>query len=542
MNKKSGIIGALALTLLAIAIVVVLVLKKGPAAEPSQTVTLKNGDMYTMTASYVSQIIDGNKQKMLAYNGSIPGPTIRVDQGAEITINFKNDTDMPQLLHSHGVRMDSAFDGSQSVQQEMKPGESFAYKLKFPDAGVYWYHPHANEVYGQPRGLYGAFIVTPKSTNYFPPVNREVPIFLSDLPIENGKITIDKNDSDHTLMGHYGNVLLVNGQEHYTLFAQQGEVVRLYVINAANARPYNFAINGAKMKLVGGDSGAYERATFADSVVLGSSERAIVDVYFANPGTYAIENKTPNKTYSMGNIVVEAGTVSFSYKKQFDILQTNTETVSSIDPFRKYFDASPDKELSLTVSMSMMGGMNHSMHSSDTDEDTVNLMGMQMTREAAIEHCKTMPNMSGCEPFLGSGKPDPALDGIEWEDTMGAMNGMMDSESTQWKIVDNETRKENMDIMWDLEKDQPVKIRITNDANSMHPMQHPMHFHGQRFLVVSRNGVRQTNLVWKDTVLVKAGETVDIILDPSNPGTWMAHCHIAEHLAGGMMFGFRVHP
>ena len=71
-------------------------------------------------------------------------------------------------------------------------------------------------------------------------------------------------------------------------------------------------------------------------------------------------------------------------------------------------------------------------------------------------------------------------------------------------------------------------------------MQHPFHFHGQRFLVAARDGVRESNLVWKDTVLVPAGRTVDIVLDTTNPGRWMAYCHISEHLEASMMFGFRV--
>ncbi|MEK7649883.1 MAG: multicopper oxidase domain-containing protein, partial [Patescibacteria group bacterium] len=108
------------------------------------------------------------------------------------------------------------------------------------------------------------------------------------------------------------------------------------------------------------------------------------------------------------------------------------------------------------------------------------------------------------------------------------------------KIVDQDTGKANMDIDWSFAKGKPVKIRIFNDPRSMHPMQHPIHFHGQRFLVVARNGVGQSNLVWKDTTLVRSGETVDIILDPSNPGEWMAHCHISEHLESGMMFSFVV--
>jgi FtsP/CotA-like multicopper oxidase with cupredoxin domain len=73
-----------------------------------------------------------------------------------------------------------------------------------------------------------------------------------------------------------------------------------------------------------------------------------------------------------------------------------------------------------------------------------------------------------------------------------------------------------------------VRIRLVNDMEQDHPMHHPFHIHGAgRFLVISRHGLTEPNLVWKDTVLVRAGETVDILLDVSNPGLWMAHCHIA---------------
>ena len=74
-------------------------------------------------------------------------------------------------------------------------------------------------------------------------------------------------------------------------------------------------------------------------------------------------------------------------------------------------------------------------------------------------------------------------------------------------------------------------------------MHHPFHIHGAgRFLVLSRDAVIESNLVWKDTVLIRAGQTVDILLDITNPGRWMAHCHIAEHHEGGMMFSFNVGP
>lgn len=483
-------------------------------ATESQVVDLKNGDTYDLAAGYVTKVVAGRKQIMLAYNGSIPGPTIRVSQGAEIIVNFKNDTDLPALLHSHGVRMDNAFDGSQAVQKEMSPGESFSYKLTFPDAGIYWYHPHAKEVYGQGLGLYGAFIVTPVDSEYFPPVNRELSLFLSDIPVKNGLITLDKNETSHSLMGHYGNVSFVNGEENFVLRASAGEVVRLYVINAANARPFNFAIKGLKLKLVGGDSGAYEKAAFVESVILGPSERAIVDVFIPRAGRYEIQNKTPNFSYTLGAISADSESAQSSFEEAFDVLQNNFATIQSIDPFRDYFVAEPEKTIALTLSM---GG---------------NMMNMPDRGHGN----NVMPGGARMSGSMMSESPD----GIEWDDTNTMMNEISNTNSIKWKIVDQATGKENMDIDWVFERNVPVKIRIFNDPNSMHPMQHPIHFHGQRFLVVARSGVKQENLVWKDTTLVASGETVDIILDPSNPGKWMAHCHISEHLEAGMMFGFKV--
>ena len=88
----------------------------------STVVELQDGNTYNLTAHYITKTIAGKEHTMLAYNNSIPGPTIKIAQGAEITINFKNDTDLPALLHAHGVRMDNAFDGSQLQQAEMMPG------------------------------------------------------------------------------------------------------------------------------------------------------------------------------------------------------------------------------------------------------------------------------------------------------------------------------------------------------------------------------------------------------------------------------------
>jgi FtsP/CotA-like multicopper oxidase with cupredoxin domain len=484
------------------------------ASKPTETVELKNGDTYDLVASYVEKDISGTKYKMLAYNGSIPGPLIKIAQGSEVTINFKNDTDMSTLLHSHGVRMENAFDGSQTTQKEMKPGETFAYKLKFPDAGMYWYHPHVREDYEQELGLYGNYLVVPTNMSYWDQVNQEVPLFLDDILIENGKIVLSKQGADHTLMGRYGNTMLVNGETDYSLSVKKGEVIRFYVTNAANARPFNFAIEGAKLKLVGADGGAYEKDQWKDSVIISPSERAIVEVLFDRSGTFAIQNKTPDKVYTIGTVNVSDTPVQVSYVSQFNQMKTHAETVQSIDPLRAYFDKSPDKELKLTMTMSGEP--------------------MQMQQSMGGGHMMSNGQM------MGGSMMGTSPDGIEWDDTNKMQGSMSNTDNVQWKIVDQSTGKENKDISWTFKKDVPVKIRIFNDPNSMHPMQHPIHFHGQQFLVLAINGVKQTDLVWKDTVLVPSGQTIDILLNPTNPGEWMAHCHIAEHLEAGMMLMFKV--
>jgi FtsP/CotA-like multicopper oxidase with cupredoxin domain len=129
---------------------------------------------------------------------------------------------------------------------------------------------------------------------------------------------------------------------------------------------------------------------------------------------------------------------------------------------------------------------------------------------------------------------------VEWSGTMPMMNWASTGRQVRWILRDQDSGRENMDIDWRFRRGEPVRIHLVSQRQSAHAMQHPIHFHGQRFLILAVNGESNQNLVWKDTVLVPAGSTVDILLDPSNPGRWMVHCHIAEHLSAGMMAAFTV--
>lgn len=480
-------------------------------AVATNIVDLKDGDTFDLTIQKVKKKIAGKEVVMFGYNGSVPGPTIRVPQGAEITIRLKNGLGIPTTLHSHGVRVDNAFDGTPDVTQKEIPKDgSFTYKIKFPDAGVFWYHPHVREDYTQEMGLAGNFLVVSRDSTYWNKVDKEVPLMVDDILLDaNGEVAAFGSVTNHALMGRFGNQMLVNGVSDYSLSVHKGEVARFYITNVANTRVFNLVIPGAKMKLVGSDNGKYERETFVDSVLIAPSERAVVEVLFETAGNFPIQHKTPQRTYVMGNITVAGENSSAVNTPSFLKLHTNKDIVQSIDAVRKFFNKKIDKNIALTVNMGAMGGGGHMMPDGS-------MMGGAM---------------------MENDKPGEK---IEWEDTMAMMNQMATTNAIAWKIIDQDTQKAGMDIQWKFKVGDMVKVKIYNDPKSGHPMQHPIHIHGQRFLVLSTNGVKATNLVWKDTALIQEGDTVEILIAMENPGTWMTHCHISEHLEGGMMFNFTV--
>lgn len=466
-----------------------------PNARDSETVELSDGASYKLTASIVKKTIDGKTVKMLAYNGSIPGPLLRVQQGSKITIDFTNQTDVESSIHSHGIRLENAFDGTHYVQDPVQPGGTFRYELTFPDPGMYWYHPHFREDYAQELGLYGNILVVPKDPNYWSPVAREVAVFIDDLLMnDDGIVSFSQDAADHALMGRFGNVFLLNGNEDYELRVNRGETVRFFFTNAANTRVFNLRIPDVDIKLVGGDSGRYEQEKIIDEILIAPSERAIVEVSFDTLGTYSIHHRTPDRTSELGRIVVENAPTQDLGPGFLSRLREDEDFLRDRKKYESFLSTAPDKSLRLTLGMMGMGGMMMAQH------------------------------------------PEK----IEWEDTMGMMNQMSTSESVTWQLVDEETGKVNEAINWKFTKGDLVKIRINNDEHSMHPMQHPIHLHGQRFLVLATNGNVNPNFVWKDTALIQTGDTVDLLVDMSNPGMWMLHCHIAEHLESEMMLGFEV--
>ena len=274
-------------------------------AVPSQVVDLEDGDEVELRIAPVSKRIGDATVRMIAYNGSIPGPTLRVREGSELVVNVSNETDLETTVHWHGLRLDNRYDGTHQTQKPIPVGGGFTYRIDFPDPGVYWYHPHIREDYGQELGLYGNILVVPADPDYWPPAHREVLLTLDDVLIEHGKIAaFARDETTHTAMGRFGNVMLVGGETELALDAQLGEIVRFYLTNTANTRVFNVAVPEARMKLVGGDSGRVEREELVDSVILAPSERVVVDVLFERPGRVTLEHRTPQQAYPLAAIEV----------------------------------------------------------------------------------------------------------------------------------------------------------------------------------------------------------------------------------------------
>jgi FtsP/CotA-like multicopper oxidase with cupredoxin domain len=430
------------------------------------------------------------------YDGSLPGPEIRVRQGERLRIAVENGLDEETTVHWHGLRVPNAMDGVPHLTQApIAPGETFTYEFDAVDAGTFWYHPHQRSFEQVGRGLYGPLIVEEADPVR---VDRDLTWVLSDWRLtktaEMRKDFGNRHDMMHN--GRVGNTVTINGRVPDVFPVRKGERIRLRLINAANARIFGLDFGSHEPVVIALDGQPVEpHAPEGGLVVLGPAMR--VDVIL----DMTADTRSPVSVVDRFYKGLEYRLVDLAYEDE---------------PLR---DKAPDWPVVLPPNPL-------------PEPYLPTAARHEVTFNGGMMGAMVMQEMGGSMGDMGKDSSG-AMGGM-----MGNMGGMMNMMHSGgiWFINGVAAEGHVMDPMLTLARDKSHVIAMTN-ATAWH---HPMHLHGHSFRVISRDGKPTQRREWQDTVLVAPRERVEFAFIADNPGDWMFHCHVFEHQAAGMMGVFRV--
>ena len=411
--------------------------------------------------------------------GDVPGPEIRLRQGARLRVVVENRLPEDTTVHWHGIRLPNDMDGVPDLTQKpIAPGETFTYEFDCPDAGTFWYHPHQRSSAQVGRGLYGPLIVEEARPIT---VDRDITWVLSDWRLlKDATISNDfGNMHDVAHNGRLGNTVTVNGRVRDTFPVRAGERIRLRLINAANARIFGLGFEGHDVTVIALDGQPVAPHAPPDGrVVLGPAMRA--DVLIDLTGKPGTRYRVSDTFYRR----MEYRLLDLAYGEEAP-LPAAPEKAAAILPPNPLPE--PDMRNAERHEVTLGGGMMGMMMSA-----TMN--GRQVDMRTLMQH------------------------GMAW-----AINGRVESEHVH-------------EPLFTFARNRSYVLTLINDT----AWHHPMHLHGHSFRVISRNGTPTAHREWQDTVLLNPRERAEIVFVADNPGDWMFHCHILEHQAGGMMSLVRV--
>jgi FtsP/CotA-like multicopper oxidase with cupredoxin domain len=414
------------------------------------------------------------------FNGTVPGPEIRVRQGGRLRVVVENRLAESTTVHWHGIRVPNAMDGVPDLTQApiAPDGGTFAYEFDLPDAGTYWYHPHQRSFEQVGRGLSGALIVEERNPIA---VDRDVVWVLDDWRLKpDASISNDfGNMFDVSHNGRVGNTVSVNGRVPTTFPVRPGERIRLRLINAANARIFGLEFRQHRPWIIALDGQPVEpHEPEGGRVVLGPAMRADLVIDMTGiPGSTAsvIDGFYARLAYKLLDVTyADEAPIRPQPPDTPVALPTNTMPEPAVTRARRH---------EITFSGGMMGGMTSAM-----------MGGRNMDMRAMMQ------------------------EGMAW-----AINGVA-------------VRGHIHEPLLTLRRGDSYVLALRNET----AWHHPIHLHGHAFRVVARNGQPTPRREWQDTVLIGPRESADIAFVADNPGDWMFHCHILEHQEGGMMGAIRV--
>ena len=416
----------------------------------------------------------------LTYNGSVPGPTLRVRPGDTIALRLSNELESPTNLHTHGLHV-SPDGASDNVLVMIDPGSAHDYEYVIPSdhpSGTFWYHPHHHgNVAAQVSGGLCGVIVVEDDLDDQPALTEtnERVLVLSDPTIgaDDGVLGVSQMVQ---MQGREGDVVLVNGQLRPVIAATTGTTERWRIVNASASRYYRLSVSLDTMHLIASDHGRLAKPQAIDQLDLAPGQRAEVLVRLDQPGQVVLRSAVVDRGMSMhGGSGMGGGMGGMGSSGQAAGSTIDLLTLEVGGPFK----AAPALPIALRAL------------------DPVEALPVDRTRDITFG-------------AMGMGSGEFTIDGkafaVDRVDTTAAIDTIED-----WTI--------------------------TNASM----MDHPFHLHVWPFRVVDRSNRTPLDPGWRDTVNVPAGESVTVrVVFRDFTGTAVYHCHILDHEDLGMMGVIRV--
>lgn len=458
------------------------------ASPQSQLYKSSNGLLELDLEASLRPVSLGNQQAyLMSYNGQVPGPRLEAKPGDTVRIHFTNNLEQPTNLHYHGLHI-SPVGNADNALLSIPAGERLTYEFTLPQnhpAGTFWYHPHhhghvAEQVFG---GLAGLLIVRGE-LDAIPEIQaaQEEFLVLQDFDLDvNGRI----NPPNHMalMMGREGSLVTVNGQRNPSLSIAQGGLLRLRLLNASPSRFYRLSLENHPLYLIATDGGAISQPVELSELLLAPGERAEV----------LVKGDRDSGTYRLLNLPYNRGGMGMM------------------------------GEMGAMGDGMMHGGMNGMSGMMNHDGDTQSPHTLAtLTYQGSVTPLALPETLIPVEPL-----PEPTtVRRLELSMQMGM--GMNMAFTFNGKTFNSE----RVDIQSQLGTVEEWELANVDPDR----MDHPFHLHINSFQVISRNGQLDPYSAWKDTVLVRGGETVRIRVPFRDfAGKTVYHCHILDHEDLGMM-------
>ncbi len=319
------------------------------------------------------------------YNGQVPGPIIEARQGTPLEIRFTNNLPEPTLIHWHGLQIQAAMDGTQATQRPVAPGETFTYRFTPPDAGTFWYHPHANETQQLEKGLYGALIVRGADE---PIVDRGQVLVFDDVDADKAGRLAKFGGFRERHDGREGDIRLINGKAEPELTIAAGQIERWRIINASSARYIRLSLGGTVFRIIGTDGGLIEAPVEATEILLPAADRVDILVGpFEEGQTVSIDSlrylRTTFKTRgkeSFGSLVVGPASPSIA------VIPTQLRIIEPLADA----DAKPNRTVKFSVGVSLRRGLdfkvNDELHHHDQPVKVGELQVWDIVNASRMDH------------------------------------------------------------------------------------------------------------------------------------------------------------